>query len=327
MLDTPEFRFALDAVRRATHVAQRVQHEMISPALTKDDRSPVTVGDFAAQAVVARLLRQTFPDMPLVGEESAQVLRQPDQSAVLEQVAGFVRREFSEATPQAVLDWIDVGASDAAERFWTVDPIDGTKGFLRGEQYSVCLALIENGIVQLGAIGCPNLNTHGEPEKGRGSIYVAARGQGAWVVAFDGESEYRRLNVSNVVDVQQTRLLRSVETGHTDAGKIDELVAALEIVADPVPMDSQAKYAVLACGGGDAITRLISPSRPNYKEKIWDQAAGSILVEEAGGRVTDLDGQPLDFGQGRTLAQNRGVLVSNGPLHDALLAALKRIGA
>ena len=60
---------------------------------------------------------------------------------------------------------------------------------------------------------------------------------------------------------------------------------------------------------------------------IWDQAAGSIVVEEAGGRVSDLDGKPLDFSHGRTLATNRGVLVTNGPLHEAFLAGLKAIGA
>jgi 3'(2'), 5'-bisphosphate nucleotidase len=92
-------------------------------------------------------------------------------------------------------------------------------------------------------------------------------------------------------------------------------------------MDSQAKYAVLAAGGGEVNLRLISPSAPDYRERIWDQAAGSICVEEAGGRVSDLDGKPLDFSHGRTLATNRGVLATNGKLHDALLAGLKEIGA
>jgi 3'(2'), 5'-bisphosphate nucleotidase len=73
--------------------------------------------------------------------------------------------------------------------------------------------------------------------------------------------------------------------------------------------------------------RLISPRRPDYREKIWDQAAGSIVITEAGGRITDLDGQPLDFSQGRTLAANRGILATNGHLHDALLAGLRTIGA
>ena len=92
-------------------------------------------------------------------------------------------------------------------------------------------------------------------------------------------------------------------------------------------MDSQAKYAVLAAGGGELLLRLISEKAPDYKEKIWDQAAGLIVVEQAGGVVTDLDGKPLDFSQGRSLAQNRGVVVSNGLLHETVLAGLRKIGA
>jgi 3'(2'), 5'-bisphosphate nucleotidase len=91
-------------------------------------------------------------------------------------------------------------------------------------------------------------------------------------------------------------------------------------------MDSQAKYAVLAAGEGDVLLRLISPSRPDYREKIWDQAAGSIVVTEAGGRISDLDGRSLDFSHGRTLATNRGIVATNGRLHDQILNGLRAIG-
>jgi 3'(2'), 5'-bisphosphate nucleotidase len=122
-------------------------------------------------------------------------------------------------------------------------------------------------------------------------------------------------------------LLCSVEKAHTDPSGIGALVSALKIAADPVPLDSQAKYALLAAGVGDVNLRLLSPARLDYREKVWDQAAGSIVVEEAGGRVSDLDGKPLDFSQGRTLAANRGVLATNELLHEAILDGLKQIGA
>jgi 3'(2'), 5'-bisphosphate nucleotidase len=99
------------------------------------------------------------------------------------------------------------------------------------------------------------------------------------------------------------------------------------VEAEPVRLDSQAKYAILAAGAGDLLLRLISPKMPNYKEKIWDQAAGCLVAEEAGGKVTDLDGRSLDFTQGRTLANNRGILVSNTFLHGAALQAIEAIGA
>jgi 3'(2'), 5'-bisphosphate nucleotidase len=92
-------------------------------------------------------------------------------------------------------------------------------------------------------------------------------------------------------------------------------------------MDSQAKYALLAAGEGELILRLLSPSRPDYREKVWDQAAGSLILEQSGGRITDLDGKALDFKKGRRLEDNRGVLASNGLLHETALRALKEIGA
>jgi 3'(2'), 5'-bisphosphate nucleotidase len=122
-------------------------------------------------------------------------------------------------------------------------------------------------------------------------------------------------------------MLRSFEAGHTNTGQIGDLIEMLGIQAEPVRMDSQAKYCVLAAGGGEILLRLLSPKKPDYREKIWDQAAGLIIVEEAGGKVTDSYGQPLDFSVGRTLDRNRGVLASNGLLHAATLDALDSIRA
>lgn len=120
-------------------------------------------------------------------------------------------------------------------------------------------------------------------------------------------------------------MLRSVEAAHTNVGQIGQLSELLGLQAEPVCLDSQAKYAVLSSGGGELLVRLLSASKPDYKEKIWDQAAGSIVLEEAGGRVTDLEGRELDFAQGRTLALNTGICASNGILHDEALKALSRL--
>ena len=328
-IESPEVAFVVDAVRQAGKLVRRVQQEMVSPALTKNDRSPVTVGDFAAQALVASLLQRMFPDDPLVAEESATALMAEEDHATLAQVTNFVSADIGEVGAEEVCRLINRGNSDGADRFWTLDPIDGTKGFLRGEQYAVALALIENGEVKLGALGCPNLNTRGEQDMGgAGSVFVAGKGEGAWVAPLDeNDARFQPVQVSNCAEIHTARLLSSVESGHTNRGKIDDLIESMEIRGEPVRMDSQAKYAVLARGGGELFVRLLSPKMPDYQEKIWDQAAGSIVVTEAGGRVTDLDGKPLDFSQGRTLKNNRGVLVSNSLLHDAVLAGLKQVNA
>lgn len=324
----PEIRFAIDTVRRAALLVREVQAELVTVALTKNDRSPVTVADFASQALTGYLLEKTFPEDPLVAEESSAALRLPEAAETLEQVCRFTGKHTPTADADAVCSWIDRGRVDHAGRFWVLDPIDGTKGFLRGEQYAVALALIEEDQVKIGALGCPNLIDGYRPDIGGiGSLVVAVRGEGAWVTHLAANADFERLHVSTRRDPHEARILRSVESGHTNIGQIDHFSAALNTQADPVPMDSQAKYAVLASGKGEIILRLLSPSKPDYREKIWDQAAGSIVLEEAGGKISDLDGRPLDFSQGRSMEKNRGILATNGFLHEAALKALRQVGA
>jgi len=328
-LDRPETKFAVDIVRQASQLVKQVQAEMVSPALTKDDRSPVTVADFASQALVGWALKETFPDHPLVGEEDASELRQPIRKLALEQITQFVSRYISQATPEKVCSWIDLGAGKPTKLFWTLDPIDGTKGFLRGDQYAVALALIVEGQVQIGVLGCPNL-TEGNQlvAGGKGTLAIAVRGEGAWLTSLEADVDsYQPLLVSDIAIPAQARLLRSLESEHTNISQIDYFAQELEVEIEPVRMDSQAKYVLLAFGKGDLYLRLLSPKQPDYRERIWDQAAGSIIVEEAGGQVSDLHGKALDFTAGRMLLNNRGILASNGLLHSDALQALRAINA
>jgi 3'(2'), 5'-bisphosphate nucleotidase len=322
-----EAEFALSAVRTTAELCRSIQQEMVTPALSKSDHSPVTVADFASQAVFASMLLEHFPQDALVAEEDSRVLQQAQQAQTLKAVTAYVGRLLPQADSDQVCRWIDHGTGGAARRFWTCDPIDGTKGFLRGDQYVTALALIVDGKVEVAALGCPNLKANLQPAiGGSGCAVIAVRGEGAWSTPLKGE-EARKLNVSAVDDPGNARVLRSFESGHTDSSKIEALLSTLGIAAEPVLMDSQAKYALLAGGSGELLFRLLSPGQPDYREKIWDQAAGSLVVEEAGGRVTDLRGQPLDFTRGRQLTANFGVLASNGQLHQAALDAIRAVGA
>jgi 3'(2'), 5'-bisphosphate nucleotidase len=327
-LSNPEYQFAVNAVRQAALLVQHVQTELVTPALTKEDRSPVTVADFAAQAVVGRLLSKIFPDDALVAEEDSNTLREKDGGEALSLVTQFTGRIEAGVDAGRVCGWIDYNRVDSAQRFWTLDPIDGTKGFLRGDQYVTALALVIGGQVQVGVLGCPNLEDGYRPDfDGVGSLVIAARGQGTWVSSLAASEQYERLRVSERSDPKEARILSSFEPGHTNMGKIEEFARALGAQAPLVRMDSQAKYALLASGKGDILLRFLSPAEPDYKEKIWDQAAGSLVLEEAGGRITDLAGRPLDFNTGRTLQNNRGVLASNGRYHPLAQRALSAIGA
>lgn len=318
-----EVEFAIETVQRATRLGLNIQRQTGGDELQKEDRTPATVADFAIQAFVAARLGEVFPDSRLVAEEDSRMLRRPDHSHILEQVTQFVARELPAATPEAVCAWIDLGAAQPEGKFWVLDPVDGTAGFLRGDQWVVALALIDAGQVVMGALGCPRLSVSMAPgEASEASLAVAVLGEGAEVASLDG-STFSPLSVSSTEDPSQARLLQSVEPGHTDMEKMAELRRTLGVNTSPVKMDSQAKYALLAAGRGDLLFRIPPPDRPGYREKIWDQAAGCILVEEAGGRVTDLRGKPLDFTAGRELERNRGVLVSNGRLHELALRAVE----
>jgi 3'(2'), 5'-bisphosphate nucleotidase len=319
--------FALAAVRAGGILARLIQRESAAQAQLKVDLSPVTVADYAVQALIASRLERVHPQDRLVAEEGSQGLRRPEQAGMLAEVQSWLERISGSLDEDQVLTWIDRGQAAPGERFWTLDPVDGTKGFLRGGQYAVALALVEGGQVVVGALACPHLGLDGTPHPdGGGCVALAARGQGAWVEPLEGGPR-RRLQVSTREQSETARVLRSVESGHTDPAGMEALLQALQVSRAPTKMDSQAKYAALATGSGELVVRLLSPDRPDYREWIWDQAAGCLLVTEAGGEVTDLGGAPLDFSLGRRLEGNVGVLASNGRLHAAALRALQQVGA
>jgi 3'(2'), 5'-bisphosphate nucleotidase len=331
-LSNPELRFAVDVIRQAAILARQIQEETTITPLTKSDSSPVTSADFAVQALVARNLAIRFPGVPLVAEETSAALKTAGGSAKLAKVMHFMKRVVPDATPEQTCDWIDCGAANPGRRFWTLDPIDGTKGFVRGRQYVVALALIDEGNVQLGILACPKLrlvtdgSPNGNPEN-LGCLLVGMRGCGTWHLPLEGPENPVRLVVSECSEAVCAQVVRSHESEHTDSHLVEELAAFLRLRQPPLLMDSQAKYALLASGRAELFLRPPSPKRPGEGAKIWDHAAGAILVEEAGGRVTDLDGRPLDFGAGRTLSRNRGVIASNARLHDETLSVLEHLYA
>ncbi|MCB1181922.1 3'(2'),5'-bisphosphate nucleotidase [bacterium] len=320
-----ELAAAVTAVRQAAALCREVQAAIDPGALAKSDRSPVTVADFGSQALVCRILGQAFPDDPVIGEEDAAALRDPAHAALRDRVVGLVATQTGDADAARVLTWIDRGdAKEASPRFWTLDPIDGTKGFLRGGQYAIALALILDGEIALAALGCPNLGARLDGPCGDGTLLCAVRGEGTWELPLLGEGEPRRVQVSAESATAGIRFCESVESGHSAHGESARLAAHLGITAEPVRLDSQAKYAVVARGEAEAYLRL--PRDDVYREKIWDHAAGVLCVTEAGGRVTDVLGRDLDFARGYRLEGNRGVAVANGPLHTPLVEAMADLG-
>jgi 3'(2'), 5'-bisphosphate nucleotidase len=326
---------ALDATRRTVtaccRVARSIQHDLERvQSVTKDDRSPVTVADFAVQAIVAMDLLAEDPSVLIVGEESATLLRDPEQAAVRDAVLEAVRRIRPGVSDDAVLDAIDHCDHDGRSgRYWTLDPVDGTKGFLRGQQYAIALGLIEDGVVTYGIMGCPNLpRDHAAPldrADASGTLYAATLGSGAWELPGDDESGApRRIEAEPHEPGTDVRICESVEAAHSNQSAAARIVEALGSASHPVRLDSQCKYSVVARGQADAYLRL--PTRKGYVEKIWDHAAGCLIATESGATVSDVTGAPLDFGHGARLETNRGVVCAAAALHPQLIRTIGELG-
>lgn len=312
-----EKQMAIAAATAAAKLCEQVRAD-IPQAIEKKDKSPVTVADFGAQAAICKALAEEFPDDPVVGEEDSKELGKPEMAETLTKVTNYVKALLPDATSEDVTRWIDRGNGQVSPRYWTLDPIDGTKGFLRQDQYAVALALVENGEVKVGVLACPAMAL----DDGKtGALYVAVRGEGATMMPLSG-GEPQPLKVVTSDDVANFRFVESVEAAHGNQSLQNAIAQAVGITTESVRVDSQAKYGIVSSGKAALYLRLPSPKYPDYRENIWDHAAGAIVVEEAGGRVSDMYGKPLNFADGSKMMNNRGVVVSNGPIHDKVIAAL-----
>ena len=316
------------AVGDASIVTRHVQTSSVETRkILKSDRSPVTVADFAAQAVVNHRLSSILGDSLVVGEESAEVLRRGDQKALTDAVVDAVHQVWESTTADQVLEAIDIGNHDAsAQGYWTLDPVDGTKGFLRGQQYAISLAYIEDGEVVVGVLGCPNLaprfdRDFSDPDP-LGEIYFAIKDGGTWVTPSDaplGAGEPVRPPHAN--SHTRVRVCESVEAAHSKQTRAQQVVEFLGGAGRPARLDSQCKYAVVARGQADAYLRF--PNRADYQEKIWDHAAGMLVAVEAGMVASDIDGKPLDFSVGAQLCNNRGIVCASPLFHQRIIAAIR----
>jgi 3'(2'), 5'-bisphosphate nucleotidase len=344
-----ELEIAQLAVQRAAILTKRVFHEKAKGTVSKDDASPVTIGDFGAQALIIAALRHNFPGDAIVAEEESAQLRADEplrgliwglveetklEDEAAEGLLGGALRDVED-----MLEVIDLGRSEGGRkgRVWTLDPIDGTKGFLRGGQYALALALLEDGDVKVGVLGCPNLpvddaaplaadiGANQTDDEGRGVIFSAVIGQGATSrpLSTGGLTEGKSIKMKEVTEMASASFCESVESGHSNQSEAAQIAQKLGITNPSVRMDSQAKYGSIARGAGDIYLRL--PTSKTYQEKIWDHAGGDLIVREAGGQVTDTKGRRLDFGVGRTLASNSGVIAAPAAVHAQVLDVVQDV--
>jgi 3'(2'), 5'-bisphosphate nucleotidase len=323
LLDPAE-QVLMQTVDAAARLAQSIQRH--TPAQReKRDRTPLTVADLSVQAVVALALERVFPGVPLVAEEDASAFDGVEGHLLAERTLQLTNTLVPGLTHGDLVRLIDSGRGSTTSRFWTLDPIDGTEGFLRGGHYVVSLALVDRHRPALAMLACPTLDRDASSGGNPGLMMIARRGGGTWIRPMQSH-RFERVHVSEVRDLKAARVLTSHSESHIDVERTREAFRAAGFAHPPVLMDSQAKHASIAAGHADLLVRIAAS--PDYREYIWDHAAGALAIEEAGGTITDLDGRPLDFRAGRRLANNRGgVVAANAHLHQLMMEVVQLVNA
>jgi 3'(2'), 5'-bisphosphate nucleotidase len=163
-----------------------------------------------------------------------------------------------------------------------------------------------------------------------GCLYYAIQGEGVWETrADDGNAESIRITRLDHDAGEEIAVCASVEKAHTNVSDTDRILEWIEQqglgeAGEPVRLDSQCKYAVVARGQADAYLRL--PTRKGYVERIWDHAAGCCIACESGAFVTDIFGNILDFSHGRGLEKNKGIVCAPPRVHGLMIRAIQELG-
>ncbi len=307
------------AVRQAVTICRAVQ-EMHLVSAQKAGHEPVTIADYAVQALICRAISRAFPGDAILAEEQGGQFVELVTDSERAEVARLLTDALAERVTQAdIVRWLDYGYDREAERTWVIDPIDGTKGFLALRSYVVAVGLLVDKRPAGAVIAAPG---YPWPDR-QGALFHTQHGV-AFCQPLSGGA-LRRIRVSDRTEPALLRAVESVDKSHAGHERMARVRAAAGMSEGALErLDSMEKYARVAAGDADVYLRLprVRSQRPHM---VWDHAAGVALVQAAGGLATDIDGSPLDFSQGRTLARNQGVIATNGRIHEHLLAAVGRV--
>ncbi|MFX0081364.1 MAG: 3'(2'),5'-bisphosphate nucleotidase CysQ [Candidatus Hodarchaeota archaeon] len=297
-----ELKIAVELVRKATEITEWFRKRGFNSFL-KDDRSPVTLADLASQIYIISELRNHFSeDMMIAEEENTEFIDNMTENQI--------NKCFNELN---LGDLIDIKEKldyrgKPSQRQWTIDPVDGTMGFQKGLHYAVGIGFMVNSIPKVCTISVPNYNGKSL------AIFSAVEGKGAQV-AFDKE-DFSPINVSQQEDLKSIRFCHSL---HYDKPWVIEFARKIGI-KEFLQIDSMAKFCMVADGSADLYIKPLDLNPTNS----WDFMPGDLLVREAGGTVTDLNGVRLEFRENKCLWTGPGIIASNGIVQEKILRLIKQ---
>ena len=310
------------AVRQSVALCREVQNSHIVRN-DKVGKEPVTIADYGTQAIVNRAIMVHFPDDSIISEESgtqfAQLVDAEQQDLIAKLVSAIIRETV---TIDDLILWLDHGKSADADsvthpRTWLVDPVDGTKGFIALRHYVIAVGFLQDSQPTVAVVGAPAY-----PDSKSGAMFHAIDGK--TYMRFMGGGELREIHVTKTKDTPLIRALESVEKGHVGHQRLARVRELCGFPQDQVKQaDSMEKYCRVAAGDAELYMRLsrLKSTRPHM---VWDHLPGALMVANAGGKVSGLDGEPLDFSHGKIL-QNEGVIATNGQIHDEVVDAVQTL--
>jgi 3'(2'), 5'-bisphosphate nucleotidase len=269
----------------------------------KEDDSPVTIADYASQIYIINKILEQFPEDQIIAEEE-------DNSFIDNKVKRLISSCYESLNIGENINiekTLFVKDNKKTPRQWTVDPIDGTKGFQKGLSYAVGIGFMINSDPKMCAIAVPNYKKFGK------AIFIAEKDNGSRFAI--NTSEFKKIKVSHQSQLKQAKLCHSL---HYDEPWVMDFASRAGI-ANFIQIDSMAKFCMIADGTADLYVKPMNKSR----SFVWDFLPGILLVQEAGGIVTDLRGNKIEFINDKCIISAPGLIASNSIIYDDIITKLK----
>lgn len=262
------FQEVLNIADQAGFILLKYFKKNVVVEFKQDKFDPVTIADRESDDFIRESLHRLFPDDLILSEESKTI---PD---------------------------------DYTKRVWMVDPLNGTKSFVKGSNtFAVVIGLVENGVPVFACVAIPAQNKVFCAEKEKGSFEKLG-------------GTLKQIHTTSVHDIQQSRLITREPSG--DIRPIEAVLNQIPFM-ERIEEGSGAKLCMIATGSAEAHINT------NIRAGKWDIAAPQLILEEAGGIVTDLDGRAIDYKKVKVGLERSYVASANKELHDKIIGELLKL--
>src|SRR3989338_4090940 len=249
---------------KAAELLMQARQSQLEVKFKKDDKfDPVTIADKSSDDLIRGFLAKEFPGDLVLSEENENI------------------------------------PHDYKGRVWMVDPLDGTKDYIKGgDGFSINIGLCENGKLVMGVVDIPE----------RRQVYFAEKGKGSFRQIG---SEVQRIHVSDTVELSKSRLITRISTG--DIRPLDAVLTKINVAERIEESSIGIKLSRIAAGEAEALVNT------NFRASKWDTAGPQLILEEAGGMVTDIDGNPLDYTQPEVNWSRSFIAANNKSIHQNIV--------